>query len=210
MRTMGVPVDESAARDSRSAEGWFESVLDAERRGELLLAFDLAERGLGGTPRIPLSDIEPLSIANYVRVATVNRVRTIAVIGWGEASTTPTRPWSGLLTGGELRWSASGTRERDNGTNTSHAANRPRIREAMRRPRRPPSRPLYDVSALERRELRSARLGFCLCRFCIAVEDHGIEVQPAGPYHGSMVHPYFSKEPRVLQRLEHRTPEFFR
>ena len=35
----------------RDAAAWLELVTDAERRGELLRAFDLAERGLAAHPR---------------------------------------------------------------------------------------------------------------------------------------------------------------
>lgn len=48
---MPPPGDELAtAEPSRTVEAWLEAVLDAERRGELLLAFDLAGRGLEEHP----------------------------------------------------------------------------------------------------------------------------------------------------------------
>ena len=47
---MGPPGSEEPAHPTRTAEGWLEAVLGAERRGELLTAFDLAERGLDEYP----------------------------------------------------------------------------------------------------------------------------------------------------------------
>ncbi len=55
--------------------------------------------------------------------------------------------------------------------------------------------------------LRSARFGLGLCGLGIAMEDNRIEVQPVRPDDGSMVHPHVSEERRVLQRLEHRSPQ---
>jgi len=47
---MALPRSEEPAQLTRTADGWLEAVLDAERRGELLTAFDLAEGGLDEYP----------------------------------------------------------------------------------------------------------------------------------------------------------------
>lgn len=57
-------LDALAEPSSKSCGAWLEAVLDAERRGELLLAFDLAERGLAEHPGdLPLRHRAVLALA---------------------------------------------------------------------------------------------------------------------------------------------------
>jgi class 3 adenylate cyclase len=87
-RPAGAPYDavmassgsEELAEPTRTADGWLEAVLGAERRGELLTAFDLAERGLDEYPdNVPLRFHAVLVLARTG--STAQAVRRFAELG---------------------------------------------------------------------------------------------------------------------------------
>ena len=83
---MTPPEDERAAGElSQSAEAWLADVREAERRGELLLAFDLADRGLDEHPGDV--DLRYRAVLELARAGSTNEAkRRFAQFGLGSVA----------------------------------------------------------------------------------------------------------------------------
>ena len=107
------PSEDEQPKDvpARSAEAWLTAVRDAERRGELLSAFDLAERGLEEHPgEMALRYHAVLALARTG--STDQAARRFVRARSGTRSTPKTSPRSQARIGKDVALAASGEAQR--------------------------------------------------------------------------------------------------